>query len=29
MKKQYCLGDKTQCARYGVSKAGLAVPEDL
>lgn len=29
MKKSYCLGDKTQCARYRVVSAGMAVPPDL
>jgi hypothetical protein len=29
MKKEYCLGDKRQCARYNISKAGLVVPGDL
>jgi len=29
MKKTYCQGDKTKCARYHVSKAGLSVPRDL
>jgi len=29
MKKTYCLDDKTQCARYRVSKAGIPVPGDL
>jgi len=29
MKQTYCLGDKTQCARYEVSCAGLPVPLDL
>jgi methyl-accepting chemotaxis protein len=29
LKKQYCLGDKTTCARYIVSLAGKPVPSDL
>jgi len=29
MKKSYCLGDKTQCARYQVASAGGPVPADL
>ena len=29
MKKTYCLGDETQCARYQVASAGTAVPPDL
>ena len=29
MKTQYCLGDKSDCARYRVSTAGLPVPLDL
>lgn len=29
LKETYCLGDKTECARYRVSTAGKAVPEDL
>jgi hypothetical protein len=29
LKQTYCLGDKTQCARYQVSCAGLPVPNDL
>jgi hypothetical protein len=29
MKKEYCLGDKTRCARFLVSTAGLPVPADL
>jgi len=29
MKKKYCLGDKTLCARYQVASAGMAVPLDL
>ncbi len=29
MKEQFCLGDKTKCARYLVSNAGLPVPADL
>ncbi len=29
LKKTYCLGDKTQCARYRVVSAGLQVPGDL
>ena len=29
MKQTYCLGDKMQCARYEVSKAGVPVPPDL
>ena len=29
MKKTYCLGDKTQCARYRVASAGIVVPADL
>lgn len=29
LKETYCRGDKTQCARYQVSSAGLAVPPDL
>jgi hypothetical protein len=29
LKQTYCLGDKTQCARYAVSAAGIPVPLDL
>ncbi len=29
MKKKYCFGDKTECARYQVASAGIAVPLDL
>lgn len=29
LKQIYCLGDKSQCARYQVSQAGIAVPPDL
>jgi hypothetical protein len=29
MKSTYCLGDKTLCARYQVSCAGISVPPDL
>jgi hypothetical protein len=29
IKQTYCLGDKTLCARYQVSSAGLPVPLDL
>jgi hypothetical protein len=29
MKEQFCLGDKSKCARYLVSSAGLPVPADL
>ncbi len=29
MKRQFCLEDKTGCARYMVSSAGLPVPHDL
>jgi hypothetical protein len=29
LKQTYCLGDKTECARYEVSSAGLPVPMDL
>ena len=29
LKETYCLGDKEECARYRVSSAGKAVPEDL
>jgi hypothetical protein len=29
MKESYCRGDKTHCARYQVSSAGLSVPADL
>jgi hypothetical protein len=29
MKEQFCLGDKSLCARYMVSSAGLPVPSDL
>ena len=29
LKQTYCLGDKSECARYLVSSAGLAVPPDL
>lgn len=29
LKQTYCLGDRTQCARYLVSDAGLPVPLDL
>ena len=29
LKQMYCLGDKSQCARYEISAAGFAVPADL
>jgi len=29
LKQTYCLNDKTECARYEVACAGLAVPPDL
>jgi len=29
MKQNYCQSDKTECARYRISSAGLAVPPDL
>lgn len=29
MKEQFCQGDKSRCARYLVSEAGLPVPNDL
>lgn len=29
MKQTYCLGDKTQCARYQVASANVPVPLDL
>jgi hypothetical protein len=29
MKDQFCFGDKSRCARYLVSTAGLPVPADL
>ena len=29
LKTTYCLGDKSQCARYRVARAGLTVPGDL
>lgn len=29
MKTTFCLGDKTLCARYQLSLAGIAVPPDL
>ena len=29
MKESYCKGDRTRCARYQVSVAGLTVPSDL
>ena len=29
LKQMYCLGDKSQCARYKVSAAGCPVPPDL
>jgi hypothetical protein len=29
MKKCYCFGDKTKCARYQLVLAGLPVPLDL
>ena len=29
LKQMYCLGDKSQCARYEVSCAGVQVPADL
>jgi hypothetical protein len=29
MKATYCLGDKTQCARYQLVIAGIPVPTDL
>jgi hypothetical protein len=28
VKRMYCLGDKTQCARYQLASAGVAVPPD-
>jgi hypothetical protein len=29
LKQTYCLGDKTECARYQVASAGIKVPADL
>ncbi len=29
LKRNYCLGDKTLCARYQVASAGKTVPFDL
>jgi len=29
MKETYCLGDKTQCARYQLASAGIPAPSDL
>jgi hypothetical protein len=29
MKRTYCLGDKTLCARYQLGVVGVAVPADL
>ncbi len=29
MKESYCLGEKSRCARYMVTSAGLPVPSDL
>lgn len=29
LKQTYCLGDKSSCARYQVSIAGVPVPVDL
>jgi hypothetical protein len=29
LKQTYCLGDKTACARYQLSSAGVQVPLDL
>ena len=29
LKQTYCLGDKSECARYQVSMAGVPVPSDL
>jgi len=29
MKSNYCLGDKTLCARYQLASAGKTVPLDL
>jgi len=29
LKAMYCLGEKTECARYEVAQAGLQVPLDL
>ena len=29
MKQEFCKGSKTDCARYMVSSAGVAVPSDL
>ena len=29
LKRSYCLGDKTRCARYQVGAAGVPVPADL
>jgi hypothetical protein len=29
LKETSCLGDKTRCARYRVSMAGIPVPPDL
>ncbi len=29
LKRIYCVGDKTQCARYQLASAGVPVPPDL
>ena len=29
MKRTYCLGDKTECARYQLASAGVPIPTDL
>ena len=29
IKQSFCLGDKTQCARYQVASAGIQAPADL
>jgi len=29
LKQRYCFGDKTQCARYQIIKAGMVPPADL
>ncbi len=29
MKQTYCLGDRMQCARFQVDKAGIQVPPNL
>jgi hypothetical protein len=29
MKKDFCCGDRSKCARFQVSSRGIPVPEDL